>query len=194
MATDSIYRAVLLQEQDGISLVNVLHFKQLSDEVTDEIPEEALATVLSGALFGGLKAASSESKVYQGMIISQVDPGPFPGITFVEPSGAGSLPLIALPPDQCPVITLYSEELSKHGRGRQYHSGISLESHKHGMISGELFTLLQDAYTPLTAAMSFTGTTVTWRCVIWSEANGVAYPVTQINVSPELRTMRSRTR
>lgn len=189
MAINDVYQAALRFSINGEKTANVIHCKQTSGDGSLP-PNEDLAAAIVAVIWPAYQAAISNDATLQSISAKRISPT-VGGSVVVPVNAAGTIAQDTIPPNGSAVITLYSQTLSKQGRGRIYISGIPDTGQKDGLLTVAQMNLL----TTLGGQMVSTlvdGSGATFQCGVWSSVGLAFQEYTDYMTRSALRTLRSR--
>jgi hypothetical protein len=193
MAVNDVFELVLVTAIANQRAVNVFHFKEV-DECSDDLPSEAITAMFEEDFVPVIFLALSIEAVGQCVYGRRIDPTPNIPFLRVLDAVVGDVASDAIPSNAAAVMTQYSVEFGRSGRGRTYLSGIPESGTTDGLINTGQMALLDDisdlfinaARTP---PSPFTGS---WKPVVWSAKNSEAHNLVASGFSPSPGSMRSR--
>lgn len=190
MAINDIFEMVVGQQQNGQKLVNVLHFKQVTNNVApDPIPD--LVQAFGAYLQGVWLACMSNQLSIETLKIKRV--GPTVGGSFVFPiDEAGLVVEDGVPPNANVIISFQSLALGKHQRGRVYLSGVPDTFHQDGTINPAGFTVYQTLAQGLVTVVNDGAATPDFLYGIFNRATLAFSPAKHYNIRPRMSNLRSR--
>jgi len=193
MAADDIYQVTLVSTVSDQRVVNQWHFKEV-DACTDEIPAHSVAAMFEEVFIPPLFLALSIEAVGQCIYCRRLDPAPHIPYLLVLEAVIGDISGDAVPSNAAAVMSIYSVEFGRSGRGRSYISGIPESGVTGSLINDTQMDLLEDFSDLFINAghvppAPFDGS---WKPVVWSPKNSEAHNLVESNFSPSMGSMRSR--
>lgn len=195
MAQDDVFQVSVLQVCNGIKIVNVFHAKQTDDNTDPPRTEITLAKAFIDVVLAKWILLTSVHWKAQWIAVKQI--APTIGATFSYPCGEdgyGTVDELAIPTNSVAVVDLYSDELTRKGRGKTHLSGLTRDEANDGSITSACLALIRAFDETLGDDITPTGGGHTYRPGIWSTTHLEFYPITGAVVRANLRTLRSRTR
>lgn len=189
MPINDIYQAALRFSINGEKTANVLHFEQTSSDGSDP-PNEDLANAIIEDIWPSYKAAISNDATLQSVAVKKISPA-IGGSIIVSVNEPGSISSDTIPPNGAAVVTLYSQTLSKQGRGRIYISGIPDNGQANGILDVAQMALFVTLADKIIAPVQ-AGTGATFQCGVWSTVGSAFHDFTDHMVRSTIRTLRSR--
>lgn len=189
MPVNDVLQASLRFSINGEKTANVLHFIQTSADGALP-PNEDLAAAIIEDLWPSLKACLSDDCTLQSIAVKRIDPT-LGGTTFVPVIEPGSVGQDTLPPNGCLVVTLYTNTLTKRGRGRMFISGIPDTFINQGRLNNADATVFVTFLDLLLSAIQG-GAGATFHAAIWSATAGSAQEITSHQLRARLINLRGR--
>ena len=189
MAVGDLYEASLLYSLKGEKCVNVLRFQQTTNPstVSDELD---LGNAVKADLWPAIKTASSEDLVLQMIRVRRYAPTAG-GSIMVTVDEAGGVSEDSLPSNNCVVITMYSDNSTKHGRGRIHLPGIPDTHNADGLLKQATAVLYEAIATAMEA--TFNGPDGgQWSYGIGDSDGSSFHAATMHQVRSWLHTLRTR--
>lgn len=191
MAVNDVYELVQSYRVRGEWCENVFHYKEKTAE-TDPIPAENLALGWDTTIKPLLVALLSDEVIFACVYARRI--APTPGIAFtVLQTDAGAVASEAIPTTSAPIITWYTNTISRRGRGRNYFPGLPESMQNSGSLTAAALTDWQghadDMEIDLAAGGGGTGV---WELAVWSELAATAQIVVAGIARSNLASMRSR--
>lgn len=122
MAVGDVYQLAHNQSLYGVQVVNVLHY-QTEIEPTSGTEEADIATEFLTGVIGPMFTNLSTAWTSDCMVVRKLGPGastPYTQLTGLPGTVAGE----AMPPNAVGVLSFYTDDFTKSGRGRTYISGM----------------------------------------------------------------------
>lgn len=190
MALNDIFESVLGFTQNGEKIVNVLHFRQSSVDVTNPAAKDLALAVEEDLWTAAYKAVVCDDLSLQTVRCNRI--WPTLGGTYIHNvDDAGSVVDDPLPPNSNALLAFYSATVSKKGRGRIHISGVPDGWHKDGILD----TANIAPYTAVIAAILGPfqkAAGATFQCGTWSAGDLAFWEFTSGVVRSHLYTLRSR--
>lgn len=188
MAAGDVYQVDLLYDQDGQKCANVIHVTETVDPGADN--ENLLALAVKNNLWTGIvQAVMSTSCILQMIRVRRIDPTAG-GPTLLAVDEGGDIAQDPFPPGTCVLISLYSDTVSKRGRGRIHLPGIPKNTAAEGMLL-ETEVINFDAIANALKTV-WTQSGGSWEPCIWSTVDVAPHDIKYHKVRSWLHTLRSR--
>jgi len=193
MPVNDIYRATIAQSINGVHVANVMHFQQLDDEGS-EVPEDSLKAALETIILPVWVPMLSNDAVIQDCAIKRVLPTPDQPFVYSFSGGTGTVAQESEPPNLAVVATIYSNDNSRKGRGRNYFAGIASTLIQGAVPKASFVSLFATFKAALMSAFQDAGSSVRWTITHYSPFDDAYSPVVHIEQRMQLRVLRSRIR
>lgn len=198
MAVDDVYRVEVFQNVGSEQTMNVLHLREVTAETVLANPAENVVGCVAGIYLSLAAELSEDWRVIQitGQMVH-----PSKGIPFTSVRGAGNAIEGAIVGDIIPsqaavLISFYTFNTSRSGRGRIYLPGLPEIAQNEGQIVEATVTNLQvEADASFTEVLGPTsGGDGTYRVCVFNNPliTGSTQDVVQATVRPNLATQRRR--
>jgi hypothetical protein len=198
MAVGDIYRCEVHYQLGSTETMNVLHMKE-KVACTDDIPARSVAKALRDAWAALYNTALFSDVATMFMLrVRRIKPTTGIPSTFIlgagaEPIVTGNDPSAPVPSQAALLISLYSDTLNAHGRGRIYVPGVARASQNDGRLTAAAIALANAAAGVLEATMvAVAGDTGEWNFAVYSRSLGTADDVESAQAHTNLATQRSR--
>jgi len=197
VAVNDVYRIEVYQNVGSELTMNVLHVRETVSETINDVPSQCVVE-MAIALYEALAPNLSDDwRVIQ--VSARRVTGGIPATIVLGGAEAivGEVAGDIIPSQAAVLISLYSNNPERTGRGRQYLPGLSEADQKEGQLSEARFTAMQaDATAQYIGEKGpFLAGDGKWKFTIWAP-NSVAAAANQdvqsAIVRPNLATQRSR--
>lgn len=200
MALNDVHEVVLSYSIGSVPVLNVLHVRESTSIVlTDSrINAEAIAeAIIASPLMTMLLDCISTDAIINSVNVRRILPAPdvpyhrvLGAAEALEGTRAGQV----VPTQACLLVSLYSNEPGRSGRGRIYVPGVSETDQNEGKLLQSFFNAQVGALTnELDDPIAMTGAdTGEVRLAIYSRTLGQANDVLTATAQPNLATQRSR--
>lgn len=202
-SVQSIAQVILAYEMHGVSLMNVWHYKNLSEFSSGNFTDgkEALENLLSAidvdpdGLTDALETYLSDQVTFKYLQAQWIDPTRYAYIRALPVKTAGTVAGDAAPQNVAVSVTLKTDNAGRHAVGRTQFAGVAAAAVDDGSVNpavkGGLQTIVTDIlmgpYTIGDPAESF------GLCILNRGAPGQSILVTDAIAQDSVRVMRRRT-
>lgn len=124
MAVGDIYQADVIQQMQGVTMVNVFHFEQTAESNLAGGAEQALATAIRDDLLPGWKSWTSEQLDFIASRIIRIQPPDVFPTVFPFTDESGEILGDPLQTTKAALATWYTDRNDGRGRGRSYFPGV----------------------------------------------------------------------
>lgn len=188
MAINDVYQIDFLYSLKGEKCANVFFAKETTDPGSAN--ETTLATGAKADVWtAALRATMSNDCELQTIRVRRVSPSAG-GPIMLTVNEAGSVAQDSLPPNNCVVISYYSNTLTKRGRGRQYYPGVPKTHNQDGLLPASVESLYNAVGTAMTGTITQGGGV--WDIGVWSRTGSSFAKFTFFKPRSWIHTLRSR--
>lgn len=189
MSINDVYQAVIGMNVKGQKIANVLHFEQTSGDGVIT-PNHDLCLAIQEDLLPTYQLTTSNDLSFESIRAHKISPAI--GGTYVLPIAVlGLIAQDTLPPNGNVVATLYSDNLTRQGRGRIFISGVpdtvSGDGRLNSAAVGTYVTFLDLLMGTIQAAAG-----ATFRAGVWSTVGLAFHDFTSYQIRARINTLRSR--
>lgn len=193
MPINDIYRATFASRVNNVNVANVMHFRQIDDEGA-EVAADSLKAALESVLLPTWVPMLSNEVIIDSVAITQIEAVEGQPFVYSLAAGTGTVAQHAEPPNLAVVLSIYSDDNSRAGRGRVYLAGIAQTLIQGAVPKASFVSLCATFTTTLVSAMIHAPSTIHWTMVQWSGANDSYNPIVHVEQRMQLRTLRKRNR
>lgn len=189
MALNDVFELSLLFNLKGQKLANVLHFEQ--DSADGAIPpNEDICNAFYEDCWPAMQDLLSNDISLENIKGRRIDPTP--GGVYLLPVGEpGNVGVDSLPPNSTLLTTIYTNELSRSGRGRMSISGIPKSYSQNGLMQNGAIATVAAFYDLLLATIQY-GANAVFTYGVWSALAETWYEAVSYQIRPQLHTLRGR--
>jgi len=193
MAIGDKYRASIVTNVAGIDCVNVLHFEQMAPDGA-EVPADSLKAALETILLPVWVPMLAPSVAIASVIIKKILPAPDQPFSYTFAGGTGTnAGGNTMPPNIAVVLSIYTNDNTRKGRGRNYISGIDEAEVLETSPKASLVTLFSTFITTLLGGIVDGGSAINWAFRHFSPTLNSTMIITHIEQRMQLRVLRGRT-
>lgn len=198
MAVNDVYRAEVFQNVGSELTMNVLHFREVTEETVLANPAEAVCAAAHAIYLGVVDNMSEDWRVTQ---ITARKVSGTPGVPFTRVLGAadaveGTVVSEIVPSQTALLVSFYSSNALRTGRGRMYLPGIPENAQNEGQMLEAAVTNFQtwaDAFFVDVLGPFLTGDSTWWLTIFGPTTTpSPVQDVIQATVRSNLATQRRR--
>lgn len=191
MAVNDLYRASINTIVNGVNTLNVMHFKQ-QDADGAEVPADSLKAALETVILPLWVPMLSNDTVIASVVVRRILPTGAQPFVYALAGGTGTVAQEAEPANVAVVGSIYTTEVSKKGRGRNYYAGIA-QTMVQGAIPTAAFVALFNTFkNALISAFIDAGSAIHWKMQLYSPSLNLGLEIKHIEQRMQLRVLRER--
>lgn len=191
MPANDIYRASINTSVNGVNCLNVFHFNQ-NDADGAETPADSLKAAIETILLPTWVPLLSNDAVVDSVIVRRIWPTGDQPYVYALAGGTGTVAQEAEPANLAIVLSHYTSNHSRKGRGRTYIAGIPQTMIQGAIPTSALVTLFNTFKTALLSAMIDAASSIHWSFRVYSPGLNVGLAVQRIEQRMQLRVLRKR--
>lgn len=194
MPDTDVYQLACDQTVGRSTAVNVWHFQQIGDTSGGNMPEKKLAETFEESIQMQMAAFLSQEWSVFCLRVRRVFPDQGSEFIYVPTDNTVGLNTSSvLPPNQAAVLSLYTENYGKKGRGRKYIAGVPLDAESANHLTNAGLLGLQAIGMGAIADLPAPSDTSLWRAGLLEKPGDIWHPFVRYEARSPLRKLRGRT-